>query len=258
MNNSNYRHHWNRDNWHNKNWNNHNNTGGRIIFGIILALVGIYFLLHTLGILHLCLRTMWPVILIVIGIMIGAKNGFRRNSWWILIAIGASHLIPSFEIMGTSSKRLVWPLITIALGIMIVLRPRHKPRYNSPQPDTVGGAHVTSEDKLMVDVTFGGRKELVTSKDFKGGLVSVAFGGAELNLTQADFTTPTITIDCHISFGALELIVPGNWDLQNEIKPSFGSVEDVRVIHAPVAGEVRKKLILTGSCFASSIDIKSY
>jgi hypothetical protein len=247
---------YNQGNWrHNHhNWNN-NNPAGRIIFGLMLALVGVYFLLRALGILDICFHSLWPLILIAVGTMIGAKNNFRNNAWWILIVIGIAHLVPSFEIMGTSSNRLVWPLIIIAVGVMMVVRPKRRKHFAQ---ETVGGATISSEDKLFMDVTFGGRKELVTSKDFKGGLVSVSFGGAELNLTQADFNTPTITIDCHVSFSALELIVPANWDLQNEIRPTLGSVEDQRMMRATVAGEVSKKLILTGSCLCSSIEIKSY
>lgn len=248
-------HRYNRG-WHPHHHNrcNNNNPGGRILFGLIIALLGVAFLLKTMGIFPFYFRFSWPVILIVVGALIGAKNGFRNNAWWILIAIGVAHLIPTFHIFGKPSRAFVWPLIVIVAGIMIAFRPRRH-RYI---PETVGGAVVSSDDTLMIDVTFGGRKELVTSKDFKGGTVNVAFGGSEINLTQADFTSPSIVIDCRVAFGAVELVLPGNWDLQNEIRPSFGSIEDQRVIHASVAGEVRKKLILTGSCSFSSIDVKSY
>lgn len=247
-------------NWQNR-WqhhgygpHHHDHRGGRIVFGIILALIGIGLLLKTLGLLHICLHSLWPLMLIAVGAMIGAKNRFRNNAWWILIVVGIANLVPEFEVFGTSSSSLVWPVMLIALGLMIVFRPKHK----FYEPETVGGANVTGEDRLVIDVTFGGRKEIVTSKDFKGGSVNVTFGGSEVNLTQTEMTTPSIVIDCRVSFGAVELIIPANWDLQNEIRPSFGSVEDERVIHTAVAGETRKKLILTGNCTFGSIDIKSY
>ncbi|GAA4468126.1 DUF5668 domain-containing protein [Nemorincola caseinilytica] len=248
------------NNWQNKwqykgyEYHQKDHRGGRIVFGIILALIGVGLLLKTLGLLHICLHSLWPLILIAMGTMIGVKNRFRNNAWWILIALGTFHLIPRFEIMGVSSSKLVWPVMLIALGLMIVFRPRHKHRFD----ETVGGAHVSSEDSLRIDVTFGGRKEIITSKDFKGGSATVTFGGSEINLTQSDMTSPSVVLDCRVAFGAIELVIPANWDLQNEIRPSFGSVEDERVIHAPVAGETRKKLILTGSCTFGSIDIKSY
>jgi len=109
-----------------------------------------------------------------------------------------------------------------------------------------------------MDITFGGRKEVVTTKDFKGGVVSATFGGVELNFMQADFTGPTAVLDLRVSFGGVEIIVPSNWDIQNEINPSFGNVEDERSMQTPSSPENRKTLILRGNCSFGSVEIKSY
>jgi Cell wall-active antibiotics response 4TMS YvqF len=98
----------------------------------------------------------------------------------------------------------------------------------------------------------------VTSKDFKGGLVNVTFGGCEVNLVQAELTEPTAVIDLRVSFGGVELIVPSHWDIQNEIDPSFGSVEDERTIQTTTTTETKKTLILRGNCSFGSIEIKSF
>lgn len=225
----------------------------RIFFGIAIALLGTGLLLHKLGVLPFDFRFSWPVILIIIGGLIGLKNGFRNNSWWILITIGVAHLIPQFKVMGTSSKHLFWPAIVIIAGLMIAFRPRRQKCYPSP----TSAPNITDESKVFIDVTFGGRKEIITSKDFKGGVISVAFGGSEINLTQADFSGDTVVLDCRVSFGGVELIIPSNWDVQNEIRPVFGAVEDERLIHTG-STETRKKLILQGSCTFSGIEIKSY
>lgn len=229
---------------------------GRVIFGIVIALIGVAFFLKTLGILPFALRFSWPVILIVVGFLIGLKNGFRNNAWWILMAVGIANVIPQFYIMGKPSRHFVWPLFVIAMGVMIALRPRRSKRYCRKQMK--GPVVITDENKLFIDVSFGGRKEIVTSKDFRGGAIFVSFGGSEVNLTQADFTTPEVELDCRVSFGSVELIVPSNWEIVNEIRPSFGNVEDERVIYANTTGETRKRLILRGTCSFGSIEIKSY
>ena len=228
---------------------------GRIIFGIIIALVGVGLLLKTFGVFPAFLRLSWPMVLIIIGIVTGVKNRFRNNTWWILVAIGVAHMIPAFEIYGKSSRKLVWPLLLVALGLMMVFRPKRK----RCDPETIGGSYINDDDRLVTDITFGGRKEIITSKDFKGGNVTVTFGGSEINLTQADFTSGSVMIDCRVAFGAIELVIPANWELQNEIKPAFGSVEDERVIYGGgTAAETRKRLVLTGSCNFGGINIKSY
>ncbi|MBZ0098635.1 MAG: cell wall-active antibiotics response protein, partial [Taibaiella sp.] len=111
---------------------------------------------------------------------------------------------------------------------------------------------------LNVDVTFGGHKEIVTSKDFKGGNVSTTFGGAEINLMNADSTDKTITLNMRVSFGGIELIVPSHWLIKNEISNTLGSVEDNRNIYTQGGSEEKITLVLTGSCSFGSIEIKSY
>jgi predicted membrane protein len=230
------------------------NPANRVFFGIAVALLGIALLLKSLGILPHFLRFSWPVVLIIVGVMIGVKNNFRKNAWWILILVGVAHLVPSFQIMGHSSRHLFWPAAIIVAGLAIAFRPRRKNCY----PKQVINAHITSDSRLYVDVTFGGRKEIITAKDFKGGEVSVSFGGSEINLSQADFAGESIVIDCRVAFGGIELVVPSNWEVQNEIRPTFGSIEDERIIHGSKTGEGKKKLILQGSCTFGGIEIKSF
>jgi predicted membrane protein len=226
-----------------------------VFFGIAVAIVGVVLLLRTMGIFpKIDFEMSWPVILIIVGALIGIKNNFRRNAWWILIFIGAVNLIPQFMIMGRPSGHYVWPTAIILVGIMIATRPRRE-RFGHMR--TLHST-ISTDDTLAIDVSFGGRKEVVTSKDFKGGAINCTFGGVELNLTQADFTTPSVIIDCSVSFGGVEIIVPSHWDIQNEVSPSFGSVEDERSIHTPASAENRKILILRGSCSFGSIEVKSY
>ncbi|MBL7691658.1 MAG: hypothetical protein JNM41_08685 [Flavipsychrobacter sp.] len=231
------------------------NPANRVFFGVALSLIGLGLLLKALGILPSFVHFSFPVILIIIGLMIGIKNNFRNNSWWILMAIGLANAIPQFEIMGRSSKHLVWPLMLVIMGLMIAFRPKRKSKC---YPQSVINSQITNDNKLMVDIVFGGRKEIVTTKDFKGGIVSVTFGGSEINLTQADFTDEQIVLDCRVTFGGVELIVPAHWEIQNNIVPSMGSVEDERMIYTGQTSDIKKKLILQGTCNFGSIEIKSY
>ncbi len=228
----------------------------RVFFGVAIAIIGLILMLTTMKVLPcIDLEFSWPAILIVIGVLIGFKNGFRNNAWWILIIIGIANFTPQFMLFGRPSRDFAWPAIVIIVGLAIALRPK---RYKYPQQAPPMSSTINTESNLNIDVTFGGKKEVVTSKDFKGGSVAVTFAGCEINLTQADFTEPSAIIDCRVSFGGVEIIVPSHWDIQNEISPSFGSVEDVRTIQTGPNNETKKLLILRGSCSFGSIEIKSY
>ena len=111
---------------------------------------------------------------------------------------------------------------------------------------------------LNIDVTFGGRKEMVTSKEFRGGFVNVTFGGAEINLMSADSTVQPMVLEVKVAFGSAEIIVPSHWEVVNEINPTLGSVEDQRMLRTPDASAERRTLILRGSCSFGSIEIKGY
>jgi predicted membrane protein len=227
----------------------------RVFIGIIIAIVGLVLMLTTMHVLPcIDLEFSWPILLIIIGLLIGIKNSFRNNAWWILIVIGIANFTPQFMIMGRPSRDFAWPAILIIIGIAIALRPKRH-TFNTPPSMT---ATINPESNLNIDVTFGGKKEVVTSKDFKGGTVAVTFAGCEINLAQADITEPSVVLDCRVSFGGVELIVPSHWEVQNEISPSFGSVEDERTIQTGTGYETRKVLILRGSCSFGSIEIKSY
>jgi hypothetical protein len=221
-----------------------------------MAVVGVGLLLRTMGILpDFDLDLSWPVIMIIIGVLVGLKNGFRNNAWWVLILIGLANVTPQFMIMGKPSTHFIWPAAIILAGIAIALKPRRDPQCI---PHRRMESTINNDSTLNIDVTFGGRKEIVTSKDFKGGVVSATFAGCELNLNQADFTEPSVVLDCRVSFGGVEIIVPSHWEIQNEINPSFGNIEDDRTIHTAVSNENKKILILRGSCSFGNIEIKSY
>ncbi len=243
-----------RDNWHRH--HRRNRGGDKTTFGLIVLVIGVLLLLKTLHILpYFSIHHLWPFILLAIGIMTGIKHRFMNAGSWVLILIGGLNIIPEFTFMGQSSERLVWPVVLIFVGMFILFRSRKKKQcLQRMNVDTT----TSNESSINVDVTFGGRKEIITSKDFRGGSISATFAGAEVNLMQADSPTQPINLNISVAFGGVELVVPSHWEIQNDIRPSFGSVEDHRFIKTPNAGEEKKVLVLTGSCSFGSIEIKSY
>ncbi len=246
-------------------WQPKHGNEGKVIFGTILAAAGVLLLLHTFHILPVySFHLGWPVVVIVIGVILGIKNNFRKNAWWILILIGLQGLLPDFYIGDVPSHRIFWPLLLIALGLAVIFRRR--------DPQSAFRRHRRWEDKCAVpllnndsdtvniDVTFSGRKEIVTSKAFRGGVIRANFSGVELNLASADGGADGLPmiLEVHTSFAGVELIVPSHWEVQNEIRPMMGSVEDDRTIRTPDAGAVRRLLVLRGSCNFGSVELKSY
>jgi predicted membrane protein len=102
---------------------------------------------------------------------------------------------------------------------------------------------------------FGGVKKTVLSKQFNGGEIVVFFGGAEVNLTNADFVSP-IQIDVVNVFGGTKLIIPANWEIRSEITAIFGGVDDKRRQGPDTVSE--KTIILKGTNLFGGVEIISY
>ncbi len=230
---------------------------GRTIFGFFLIGAGIFALFHTLRELPAFFyywEFIWPTALIGLGVLLGIRNNFRKNAWWILIAIGLFNLIPVFHIGNVSSHDLAFPALLIGAGLFITFRNK-----NNRESEKMRFEMITNgESTLNIENTMGGRKEIVTSKEFRGGNIRTTFGGTEVNLMQADGTVQPMVLDIQISFGSVELIVPSHWEVINEIRPSMGSVEDHRSIRTPDTAFEKRTLMLRGSCSFGSLEVKSY
>lgn len=232
--------------------------GGKVLWGVLLIGVGAWILLHNLHMTpSIDINVLWPWGLVVIGLMMGFKTRFSTIAPFIVIAIGLFHAVPEFIVpignRNISSSSFAVPIVIIVFGIFLILRPKQNGRCNYTRnfASTTNGA-------LEIDVVFGGRKEIITAKDFEGGRITATFGGAELNLMQAESPSKNIVLDVRATFGGCEIIIPSHWEIRNEITPIFGSVEDERILRTKDNNEDKTTLILKGSCVFGGVEIKSF
>ena len=128
----------------------HRANSGRIWAGIIIVAIGIILLADKLDIDWLIPRWLisWPMLLIVIGLIIGGKSNFKRPSAFILIAIGVFFLIQRFT--GFNITPFLWPLLIIGVGLWILLDKRgsRSPLGSGPAPEN-GPSHGFEWDKRV-------------------------------------------------------------------------------------------------------------
>jgi predicted membrane protein len=259
------------------------NRGGRALGGLVLVGLGALWLIHRMHLVFFptWLFT-WPMILIAIGIYVGARKSFSGGGWQVLLLIGGIFLIPHIYWYYTASSisGYTWPLVIIALGLYMILRPRRDFRnsdrfkaqwknYGDKWKDsgkdwkqyyaTSGGqaSGATSGDDYLDETSvFGGVNRVVVSKNFKGGDIVNIFGGCDINLTQADFTG-TVTIDFVQIFGGAKIIVPTDWRVIVKTTSIFGGVEDKRP-PALIKENPDKTLIIDGTSMFAGISIQCY
>lgn len=126
---------------------------------------------------------------------------------------------------------------------------------------TTGTSTFTQQDSSREDFidstsVFGAVKKIILSKNFKGGDIVCFFGGAELDMTQADING-TVVIDITAILGGAKLIVPAHWEVKSEAHAIFGGIDDKRTVHANLV-DPNKVLLIRGTAFMGGIEIRSY
>jgi predicted membrane protein len=252
----------------------HASGGNRVWSGLLLLAIGGLLMARQLGADIPAWMFHWNMLLIAIGLLISLKSGFRNAGGLITIIIGVAFLLNDI-IPNAHMQDFIWPGILIIAGITFMLKPgpgrKHLRKWEKYQGDWKHydehlKTQITSEytatqtndnaEYIDINAVFGSVNKLILSKNFGGGEINAFMGGAEVNLLQADIKQ-TVQLEINNVFGGTKLIVPGNWDVKNEITAVFGGVEDKRnaSIAAPDAGKI---IILKGACVFGGIEIRNF
>ncbi|MCA5005802.1 LiaF transmembrane domain-containing protein [Sphingobacterium bovistauri] len=265
--------------------------------GAIIILFGIFLLLNNLDLDFLFPDWLFsfPMILIIIGLVIGINSKFEKKSSLILLTIGGVFLMRKiFD--GFNPFQILFPAIAIVIGIYIINRNRKAPtippipnnpppthptdefdwdkrvvnltdsgdannysQTNSSQANNEHTGHQNqfqyAENYLKVDAIFGNSNKIILSKNFLGGTITNIFGSSVINLLQADITQPVV-IDTFQLFGSTKIIVPAHWMVTPSVSSIFGDLDDRRIIINHPYDE-SKKLYLTGTSLFGTVTIKN-
>jgi hypothetical protein len=236
---------------------NSNFRNGRALGGLVIITVGTLLLVKKMGIDLPGWLFSFPMIPIVIGIYIGARQRFKNLQWLIPVAIGVALLIAREVDMDV--HQYIWPMIIIGIGLFMILRPNRSKRSEEYWKDFgMQNSERSAEDYIDSTTIFGGTKKNIISKDFKGGESFCMFGGVEVNLMQADING-RVVIELTQVFGGTKLVMPPHWKLQSEeVVSIFGGLDDKRPIMQNASVDDSKVIVLRGTCIFGGIDIKSY
>ncbi len=245
---------------------------GKLFGGFLIVIAGSLFLAKELGAEIPQWIFTWKMFLIAVGLIIAVKHKFMHPAWLILVLVGGAFLLTDLY-PGMSIRPFLWPVLIILFGLFIIFKPRrrrrdhwkkwhdrhHRQHRREYRNECFVDAEATSTTEDVLDYTtfMGAVKKNVLTKNFKGGDITIIFGGAEINLLQADFEN-TATLELTCVFAGAKLIVPANWEINSELVSAFGSVEDKRPVQPKTLEGNTKTLILKGTVFFGGIDIKSY
>lgn len=243
------------------------------VLGILILIIGALLLLKEVGgFLPYWLFT-WPMILIVIGLYTGVKNGFQNIGAVILLLVGVYFLLKDKVNLPVEVGPYLLPAALIFLGLYILFRRKKKldvdwkdweGNYDRWERKLRTGKASKEREEgkgdnsgfLNVEALFCGIKRKVISKHFRGGEVTTVFGGTDINLLHADIEDQAV-LNLSVVFGGVKLLIPAHWDVQIGLSNVAAGVEDKRYLQQG-AVDPNKKLILTGSVVFGGVEITSY
>lgn len=195
-------------------------SSGRVLIGLIVVAVGVLLLLGNLGFGDFSPWEYAPSLLLVLGVWALIRSGFRGSIGpWILIGLGVAVQLTVLDTVPDVVRGAIWPVLIILAGILLIAtRASFSGRGSDQRP---------SGDSLNHVAVFNGINDNVDGP-FNGLQVTTLFGGADYDLQGARVERPPAVIDVTCMFGGVDLRVPKDWTVHNDVLALFGGVDDKR------------------------------
>ena len=228
---------------------------GGMIWGAILLLVGVAFLLDNLGIFPVDrVFRLWPLLLVAAGV----ANLMRREHrvWGVaLTIIGVVFLLDN---LGFAHYRWgqLWPVALIAVGALVLWNSLEARKNQADDTATPSG---TGRNTLNELAFFGGVERRITTQSFEGGQAVAIFGGIEIDLRNAGMEADEAILEVNSVFGGCEVRVPETWHIITQGHGIFGGYSDntrqtgVEDINNPK----KKTLLIRGAAVFGGVEIKN-
>ncbi|MDQ3070472.1 MAG: cell wall-active antibiotics response protein [Acidobacteriota bacterium] len=217
-----------------------------IVFGLILVVVGVLFLLRNLEVYYFDeFWNFWPVLLIALGLSKAfSGRADERTFGWIMTFIGgvffARHVLHVDVHLGDW-----WPVIPVIVGVSIMIRAIRGPQAPGEAPEL---SSVLSERAII-----GGIARKNTSQSFQGGELTAIMGGCEIDLRDARMAGPQAVIDCFAMWGGIEIQIPPDWVVDPQVSVLAAGFEDRSKPPVQPAG----RLVVRGTALMAGIEIKN-
>jgi predicted membrane protein len=238
-------------------------NGRKLVFGLIILVVGVIFLFDNLGVLPYDVKDIiftWQMLLIAIGIVsLSGRNCFPGI---IMILIGSFFLAPHLFDFSFNFTKLFWPVLLIAIGLIMIFRRNIGPHHHFPHSPNAPHPPFTQMDDNMDNLidevnVFGGSKRNVISQSFSGGKITCIFGGADLDFTRAKLAEGSNVLDLVCIFGGTSIIIPTDWHVRTEVVSILGGFSDKRQ-NIPTTTDKDRVLVIKGVAIFGGGEIKSF
>ena len=220
---------------------------GRLLFGAVAITLGVLWTADNLGVLDAdSVLRWWPAFLAMFGLMrLTGLFGPRHVVSGALFTIaGVWMLLRELDVIQISIFKM-WPVFLIVLGGSLVWRSMR----SEPAPEDAERDSYPKPVAIM-----GGVVRNIESQDLVGIEASAVMGGVELDLRGAKARGREVVVEAFAWWGGIELYVPDDWRVINEVTPIMGGVEDKTRLNAV---EPVTTLIVRGIVIMAGIELSN-
>lgn len=192
------------------------------IFGIILVLLGLGFLLDQFDIISFnnIISTYWPIILIVIGVVGIFNKKSSKVGNILLIVFAILFQARNLNLININIFRSFWPVILIIIGISFIF-PKNNFSKNK-EDEMKNNKNQILDDYIDEFVIMSGLETNNESQEFKGGKITSLMAGVELDLRDSKLYNNEASINITSIMSGVEIYVPENWKIEHNGSPIMG------------------------------------
>lgn len=237
----------------------------RLIVGVLIMLLGGTLLADNLGWIEArhVLRSLWPLVLVAIGVgMIRRPQHRRSREWgWVLITVGIWIFLSKLGWVHLSLGQLLLPAIFLFVGGVLVFRSLRGPDDTLPKSKASGTSGEPGEAAATDHAEFvrsfamlSGIELRPVSRPFRGADLSAVMGGIKLDLGSARMEGDSAVIEIFAFWGGVEIYVPPDWTVTSEVTTLLAGFIDKR---RPTSVVPTKTLIIKGMVVMSGVELKN-
>jgi predicted membrane protein len=212
------------------------------VLGVLIITAGVLLTAQNLGWVQAGpLLRFWPVGFIVVGAAMYARACDRsaRVSAGLLIGVGV--WLTGARMLGYSaSLGQLWPLFLIGVGVALITRAWQK------EPGAIG-------DQRISDFAFwSGAQRRISSAAFQRADFTAVMGGIEADFREAA-TAGEAVIDVFVVWGGIEIRVPPDWSVSNQVVAVMGGAID----KSTGTRDSKHRLIVRGFVLMGGLEVKT-
>ena len=228
----------------------------RFVLGLAVVALGVLFLLDNMGYVDAHdLWRYWPAVFIAIGLgkLPAARSTPERTGAVIWIAAGFLLLANTldwweFDIWG------MWPVVLVLIGLRMIWGTMRRPSVTVSRAGAGDATSADADSYFKGFALMSGWERRIVSQQFQGGEATAVMGGGEIDLREAKVGASPAVIDIFTMWGGIDIRVPGDWMVVNEVQAILGGVEDARKERG---SDPSKQLVVKGFAIMGGVEIKN-